>query len=218
MDQKHPKKVLILGAGGHAQVVADILLMNYESDKEILPVGYLDDDLSLKDRQFLGIPVLGSLNQINEFFHVSVIVAVGDNRIRAILFNKLNLQGEKLINAVHPDAVISLHVKLGSGVVICAGVVVNTGSVIGDNVILNTACTVDHHNKIHNHVHLAPGVHVGGEVEIGEGTLVGIGASILPQKKIGKWSVIGAGSVVISDIPDKVVEAGDPARIIRKIS
>ena len=218
MDQKHPNKVLILGAGGHAQVVADILLMNYESDKEIFPIGYLDDDLSFKDKRILGIPVLGTISQLKDISHDSIIIAVGDNRERVSIFETLNQQGENLINAIHADVVISSQVDLGAGVVICAGVVVNTGSVIGDNVILNTACTVDHHNKIHDHVHLAPGVHLGGDVEIGEGTLVGIGSSILPQKKVGQWSVIGIGSVVTRDIPDKVVAAGVPARAIRKIT
>ncbi len=218
MKQKIPTKVIILGAGGHAQVVADILLMNFESSKEILPIGYLDDDLTLEGKDMLGLPVMGAIKHLADFSHDAVIVAVGDNKERSTIYKMVDRRGENIINAVHAEACVSSRVPLGSGVVICAGVVVNAGSVIGDNVILNTACTVDHHNKIHNHVHIAPGVHIGGDVEIGEGTLVGIGSSVIPQNKIGKWSVIGAGSVVISDIPDKVVQAGNPAKFIKKIS
>ena len=217
MNQKHPIKVLILGAGGHAQVVVDILLMNYESDKKIVPIGYLDDDLSLKDKKILGIHVLGAISQLNDVPHDAIIIAVGDNRKRFSLFETLIQQGENLINAIHASVIISSQVEIGLGVVICAGVVVNTGTEIGNNVIINTGSIVEHHNRIKNHVHLAPGINLGGDVEIGEGTLVGIGASILPQKKVGQWSVIGSGSIVTMDIPDKVMAAGVPARVVRKI-
>lgn len=100
---------------------------------------------------------------------------------------------------------------------ICAGVVVNTGSVIGADVILNTGCTVDHHNRIGDHAHIAPGVHMGGEVEVGEGALVGIGATVMPRKRIGAWSVVGAGTLVTRDVPDGVVVVGAPARVVREL-
>jgi acetyltransferase-like isoleucine patch superfamily enzyme len=87
---------------------------------------------------------------------------------------------------------------------------------IGDNVILNTGCTVDHHNRIGNHARIAPGVHLSGDVTIGEGTLVGIGATMIPQRTVGAWSVIGAGSVVTRDIPAYATAVGMPARVIRR--
>ncbi|MGB9844120.1 MAG: transferase, partial [Caldisericia bacterium] len=65
-------------------------------------------------------------------------------------------------------------------------------------------------------VHIAPGVHTGGNVTIAEGSLIGIGSTILPNIKIGRWSIVGAGSVVIDNIPDNVVVVGVPAKIIKK--
>ncbi|MGC9000652.1 DapH/DapD/GlmU-related protein, partial [Caldisericum sp.] len=62
---------------------------------------------------------------------------------------------------------------------------------------------------------VAPGVHTGGSVFIGEGTLLGIGSSIIPGIKIGKWAVIGAGSVVIRDVPDYATVVGNPGKVIR---
>jgi sugar O-acyltransferase (sialic acid O-acetyltransferase NeuD family) len=99
--------------------------------------------------------------------------------------------------------------------VINSGVIINTGSRIGQDVILNTACTIDHHNYIGDHTHIAPGVHLGGDVEIGEGTLIGIGATVMPQCRIGAWSVIGAGAVVTKDIPAYSTVVGIPARVIK---
>lgn len=211
-------RVMILGAGGHAQVVADILLRAHEAGSNCQPIGFLDDNSALVGTAIMGLPVLGSIAQLGEFEHDAVIVAIGDNRTRAHLFEMLRAQGKQIVNAIHPAAVLAPDVRLGQGVMICAGVVVNTGTVIGDNVILNTGCTVDHHNRIGNHAHIAPGVHLGGDVTIGDGTLVGLGASVIPQRTVGAWSVIGASSVVTKDIPANVTAVGVPARVIRRLT
>ncbi len=209
--------VLILGAGGHAQVVADILLHMHEAGDDLAPIGYLDDNPQIAGQRFLGLPVLGPLVALGTIEHHATIVGIGDNRTRCRIFTQLVNQGERLMIARHPRAIIAPDVAIGAGSVICAGVVVNPGSMIGSNVILNTGCTVDHHNTIGDHAHIAPGVHLGGDVRIGRGTLVGIGATVIPQRAIGAWSAVGAGSVVTKNVADDVVAAGNPARVIRAI-
>jgi sugar O-acyltransferase (sialic acid O-acetyltransferase NeuD family) len=211
-------KVLLIGAGGHAQVVADILLRMQESSIEIAPTGYLDDSRVLAGQQLLGLPVLGDISQVSAIPHDAVIVAIGDNATRRRMFETLREEGESFAIARHPGAIIAPDVHIGPGSVICAGVVVNPGSVVGANVILNTGCTVDHHNRIGDHVHIAPGVHLGGDVSIGEGTLVGIGSTVMPQRRVGSWSVISAGALIHSDLTDRVVAAGAPARAIRNLA
>ena len=208
-------RVLIIGAGGHAQVVADILFQAQKHGAEVDVVGYLDDNPALHGRELLGRPVWGGIDMLDRVPHDGVIVAIGDNATRARLFAWLKQREERLINAIHPAATIAPHVQLGEGVMIAAGVVVNTGTIIGHNVILNTGCTVDHHNRIEDHVHIAPGAHLGGDVSIGEGTLVGLGALVLPQRQIGAWTVVGAGAVVTRSLPSRVVAVGVPARIIK---
>ena len=209
------QRVLILGAGGHAQVVADILLRAHGAGTDYKHVGFLDDELALTGTTLMGLPVLGIIAQLDEFDHGAIIVAIGNNRTRARIFGLVRTQGEHIVNAIHPAAVLAPDVRLGEGVMICAGVVINTGTVIGDNVILNTGCTVDHHNRIRNHAHIAPGVHLGGDGRVEEGTLVGIGATVIPRRTVGAWSVIGAGSVVTKDIPPNATAVGMPARVIR---
>lgn len=208
-------RVLILGAGGHAQVIADILLRAHDAGSTVAPIGYLDDDPRLSGRVFLGLPVLGPLSQLAAIEHDAVIVAIGDNGVRCHLFESLRQQGECFAMAIHPHATLSSDVQVGPGTMICAGVVVNTGSTIGVNVILNTSCTVDHHNRIGDHAHIAPGAHLGGEVTIGEGTLIGIGATVMPRCQIGAWSVVGAAALVHHDLPAHVTAVGVPAQVIR---
>lgn len=193
-------RVVIVGAGGHAQVVADILWRMRDAGQDVLPLVYLDDDVGLHGQVLLDVPVMGAVDQLDQVEHEAVIVAIGNGRIRQKLFLALQAQGVQFAVARHPTAVIAPGVQIGPGTMICANVVVNTGAVIGQNVILNTACTVDHHNHIGDHAHIAPGAHLGGDVQVGEGTLVGIGAIVLPQRRLGDWSIVGGGAVVVKDV------------------
>jgi len=209
-------RVIIIGAGGHAQVVADILLRMRQSDIDVEPVGFLDDNLGLLGKRALDLPILGSLAQLSQFDHDAVIVAIGDNATRQRIFEKLRQQSERFVIARHPSAVIAPDVCIDPGSAICAGVIVNTGSRIGVNVILNTGCTVDHHSRIGNHTHIAPGVHLGGEVIVEDSVLVGIGATVMPRCTVGAHSNIGAGACVTKFVPPGLTVVGIPAKPIQK--
>lgn len=209
-------RVLILGAGGHAQVVNDILLRCFALGSNYQPIGFLDDNIRHTGTTLMGLPVLGPITRLHEFDHEAVIVAIGDNHARKRIFVMLQVQGIPIVSAVHPAAVLAPDIHLGEGVMICAGVVVNTGTVVGDNVILNTACSIDHHNYIKSHAHIAPGTHLGGDIHVGEGALVGIGVSVIPGRSIGDWATVGAGAVVIRDVPPFATAVGVPARFIKQ--
>jgi len=214
--QKSMLKVVIVGAGGHGQVVADSLLAELMDDsKDIQLVGFVDDNPRLQQCSLLGLPVLGTVAQLPTIVHHAVVIAIGNNQVRHKIYRQLHEQGEQFISVYHPSTIIGRGVEIGGGVMISAGVVVNTGALIGQNVILNTGCTVDHHNHIGDHVHIAPGVHIGGDVEIDEGALIGIGATVMPQCRIGAWSIVGAGAVVTRDVPAYSTVVGIPARIIK---
>ncbi len=210
------QRVVIIGAGGHAQVVADSLLRMRDAGTPVVPIGYLDDNPTLRGTTRLGLPVLGNLDDLAQIAHDAVIVAIGNNHVRRCIFEQLQQQGETFAVARHPAAVIAPDVCIGPGTMICAGVVVNPGSVIGANVILNTGCTVDHHNQIQDHVHIAPGAHLGGDVQVGFETLIGIGATVMPQCRVGAGSVVGAAALVRTHVPERVVMVGVPARMLRR--
>lgn len=209
------RSIIIFGAGGHGQVVADILInrKNYFSDS--FPLGYLDDNSNLKGKKYIGLEVLGTSEDIEKIDHDEMIVGIGDNEVRFEKINRFLQIGEKFANAIHPKTTIAPDVVLGVGNMCCAGVIINTGSVIKDNVILNTGATIDHHNFIESHVHIAPGVHLGGNVKVGQGTLIGIGSTVIPGIEIGEYSIIGAGSVVTKNIPSYCTAIGVPARVIK---
>lgn len=210
-------RVLIIGAGGHGKVVADILLRMRDVDPGIVPAGFLDDRRDLLGQAFLGVPIVGGIPDRHNIQHDAIIVAIGTNETRKRVFQLLQQDCEAFAIAQHPKSIVAPDVQIESGSMICAGIVVNTGTTIGEAVILNTGSTVDHHNHIGSFVHIAPGAHLGGEVEVGEGALVGIGATVMPRKRIGAWSIVGAGALVCRDVPERSVVAGVPARLIKQL-
>jgi sugar O-acyltransferase (sialic acid O-acetyltransferase NeuD family) len=206
--------ILIVGAGGHGQVVADIFRARRDAGLPSDQVAFLDDDRASHGRSLIGSPVIGPVNRSSDVPHEAVIVAIGDNATRARVFRRCADAGEQLAIGAHPRSTVAADVTLGPGSVVCAGAVVNTGTAIGCNVIINTGATVDHHSVIGAHVHIAPGVHMGGGVHVGDGALVGIGATVLPHVRIGAWSTVGAGAVVTADVPPHATVVGVPARVL----
>lgn len=204
------EKVVLIGAGGHAKVIIDILR---QSNKyEIIGL----TDRNIVGETILNVPVIGfdsALKKIYDHGVKNAFVAIGDNKKRRELINYTQKIGYNLINAVSSKTYISSTVKLGKGIAIMPGVIINPDSTIGDNSIVNTGSTIDHDCFISKNVHIAPGCNLAGKVTLGEGVLMGIGCKCIPEISIGPWSILGAGSVIVQDIPAYSVAIGVPARI-----
>lgn len=206
--------IVVWGAGGHARVVAEILRL-----RGWTIVGFVDDvDPGRRGEPFLEARVLGGRDQLPTLRRDGVrcaTVAVGDNAARREAATALRELGFDLPAAVHPGAVVASTAQVGGGCVISPAAVVGSASVVGQDVIVNTAATVDHNCVIEDGVHLAPGVHLGGWVTVGHLALVGLGASVVDRVHVGARSVVGAGSLVLHDVPPDVVAYGSPCRVIR---
>lgn len=205
------RRIVILGAGGIAKVFCDALRAS-----EYDVVGFLDDNPALADTRVLGLPVLGTTGQAADLDIDGAVVGIGDNRVRALLYNRLRAQGVPVVSAVHPTAVVSPHAVLGEGVAVFPTAVVEASVQVGNNVLVNTACVLAHDCRVGSHAHVAIGGMLAGGVEIGEGTFLGAGAIVIPYKKVGEWSIVGAGAVVTADLPARVTAVGVPARIIKQ--
>lgn len=204
------KRIIIMGAGGHGQVVADALQQMDGAE----PVAFLDENPAVIGTEVMNITVPGGNDSLAKVDHDGIVIALGNNSLRRRIFEELIAAGEKIFTVIHPSATIAPNVKIGKGCMILAGAVINTGAEIKDNTIINTNSTVEHHNIIGPHAHIAPGSTLGGEVIIGEESTVGIGATVLPRIRIGQKALLGGGSTAINDIKDGQTAAGVPARTI----
>lgn len=201
--------LLVLGAGGHAKVVIDAAL---RAGRTV--VGILDDDPNKQGRSFVGVSVVGSMNDLHAFAAEAAefVVAVGDNDLRKRLHMRSIEARLSPSSVVHPLACVAESAVIGSGSVLFAGAIVNPDARIGRGVIVNTGASIDHDCVVEDWVHIAPGVAICGAVRIGEGTLVGVGARVLPGVSIGRGCLVAAGAVVCCDLPDYARVAGVPAR------
>lgn len=205
-----------LGAGGHAKVVLDGLLLG--SDVEI--VGLLDPRPELRGREVCGVSVLGPDELLPALAEDGVTHAfvgagsTGDAALRRRLFELLLERGLQPLEAIHPAASVSPRARLGRGVTIMAGAVVAADSSVGDNAIVNTGALVDHDCSIGPHAHVAPGACLAGDVSIADAAHVGLGACISNGVTVGADAIVGAGAVVIRDVQPGITVAGVPAREI----
>jgi len=194
----------LYGASGHAKVIIDILERN-----GITISGLVDSNPEIKT--LMGYEVKSGLGEISQADY-NVLISIGNNTVRKRVAESMV---GRFINAIHPNAILSDYISLGTGIATMAGAVVNSDVTIGNHVILNTNCTVDHDCSIGDFVHISPNAALAGNVEVGEGSHVGIGACVIQGIKIGRWATIGAGAVIIKDVPDYAVVVGNPGRIIK---
>ena len=203
-------RLVVYGASGHAKVVIDAI----EREGRNVVAFVCDDAAAKKGTELMGYPVIGGRDAFLEWRSEAAagVVAIGDNRIRALVASWLAAQGCGLAPVVHPAATIARDVEIGDGSVVMAGCVINSGARLGRNVIVNTGATVDHDCEIGDAVHIGPGAHLCGHVAVGAATFVGAGTTIVPLVRVGADAVIGAGSTVLQNVPDGARAAGSPCR------
>lgn len=207
-------KMVIIGAGGQARVVYEIL----QHSKNMEVVAFIDNVTRGSEEKIMEIPVIGDHSLLPSLIKEGIkgyIIAIGDNKIRARYFTYFKKMGLDPINAIHPTAHISHNATLGKGVVISTDATITTNAKIGDDVIINTGAIIEHEDVIEHHVHIGPGTAIAGRVTIKKGAFVGIGCVVKEYVTIGENAIVGAGSVVLDDIPKNAVAVGSPAKVIK---
>lgn len=203
------KQVIIIGNGGHASVLTEILLA-----QSINIIGFTAPQREQND---FNLPYLGTDDVIQNYqpSEIELVLGIGmihPSPLRKKIFHHFQKMGFQFTTLIHPSAIIAPSVQLGQGVQIMAGVIIQTNTIIADNSIINTGALIDHDCQIGAHVHIAPGVNLSGQVHIQNGTHIGTGATIIQGMNIGVDCLIGAGAVVVKHITDKKKAVGIPAK------
>lgn len=211
---------VILGGGGHAAVLIECL----RAAGGVQLIGILDPERALWGGELLGVPILGGdelLGSLREQGAESFVVglgATGNNALRRRIFELGLARGLRPCSVIHPSVLRSASALLGEGCQLLPGAIVNTRAQLGRNVLINSGAIVEHDCRLGDHVHIATGARLAGAVQVEEAAHIGVGACIRQGIRIGAGAVVGAGAAVVKDVPERVVVAGVPARILKAVA
>jgi sugar O-acyltransferase (sialic acid O-acetyltransferase NeuD family) len=213
-----PENLIIVGAGGDGRNTAEIV--------ESMPdawnlVGFLDDDEKKQNVHINGVPVLGKTSDVYKFQKHRFMLLVGNPGnlfIKKRLITNLGLPDKQFATLIHPKATFSKNAIIGNGSVILSGSTVMANAVIGKYCYIASNVNIGHDSIINDYSFIAPLVGIPGNVKIEEGVFLGICSCVRGGVTIGRWSIVGMGSVVTADVPPYHVVAGNPARVLKKLN
>ena len=193
---------------------------NLPKSKGMNIVGIIDAKEEIGSEKF-GYKIIGRQENIKELIPIfcidGAVISIGDNWTRYYVASQVKklVSDFKFFNAIHPSCIIGEHVKFGEGIVAMAGCIFNPRSTVGDHTFFATGAQVEHDCIIGDYASISAGSITGGYVELGDFAAITLGVTVFDRTKIGKNSVVGAGSLVTKDLPDNVLAYGNPAKIIR---
>ena len=204
------KKVVIIGAGGNAKMIADIIIKSGD-----IVYGFLDDNKEKGTKILEDIVVIGKISdclEIKQAENLYFIIGIGNNYLRKEIYEKYNLN---YYTAIHPTITRAIDTTIGEGTVIKANATIDASTSIGKNCIIGIGSIITHDNIIGDYVHISPNATLCGTVKIGNFTHIGANATIINNVEITDNCIIGAGAVVVSDIKEKGTYVGVPAKKIK---
>lgn len=213
------KDILIVGASGFGREVAWLIERINEVEATWNILGFLDDNAALHNTIVGGYSVLGSSEMVAKYPEAWLTCAIGSAKIRQRIIDKIEAISDKpprFATLIDPSVIRSQRVAIGEGSIICAHTILTVDIQIGTHVIINLDCTIGHDAVIEDFATLYPSVNISGATRIGRCTELGTGMQIIQGKTIGHEAIIGAGTVVVKDIPPQCTAVGIPARVIKR--
>lgn len=208
------KNIVIIGAGGFGREVTWLIEDINKTKPEWNIRGFVDENLDLKGKSINGYEVLGDLEWLKGQ-DLYAVCAIGDPIIKKNVINRLDGSKIKYPVLIHPSVIKSDSVDISEGSIICAGNIITVNIKIGKHVIINLDCTVGHDAILGEFTTVLPSVNISGYVITEDCVNVGTGSAIIQGVTIGENTVIGAGSVVIKDLPGNCTAVGSPAKPIK---
>ena len=209
-----PLNVVIVGAGGFGREVLDVVSAANKKSGSLNFLGFVADDSPSPDLlDALNVKWLGSVDEVLQSTQpASYVVGIGSPVDRRQVSEKFDNAGWQAATLIHPNATIGADVEILAGSVICSHVSITTHVRLGCHVHVNLNSTIGHDCRIGDFVTINPLVAVSGDVELGSGATMGTHSSILQGLHVGTNSIVGAGAVVVKDVPANTTVVGVPAK------
>jgi len=208
------KDMVIIGAGGFGREVA-WLIEDINKEKELWNIiGFVDDNEDIQGTEINGYKVIGNIDWLKNQ-RLNVVNAIGDSITRKKVVQRLESTNNMYPNLIHPSVVYSDKVSFGEGNIICAGNILTVNIDLGKHVIINLDCTIGHDVVLGDYTTIFPSVNVSGFVNTGECVSVGTGSAIIQGIKIGENTIIGAGAIVVKNLPPNCTAIGSPAKPVK---
>ncbi|WP_299896373.1 NeuD/PglB/VioB family sugar acetyltransferase [uncultured Aquimarina sp.] len=209
------KNAVIIGAGTQGQVYA-----SYLKEAGINIIGFIDDNPDLVGKDVIGIPVIGMYKDLflDEFKNKiqDVYCPIGVNAVRVEYLSTLKKEGYGIPGFLHHTVSIAPDVTIGEAVYMLAGNIVMPHTNIGNYIMINMDSTIAHHVTLEDGVFMSSGVNIGALINVRKNAYIGMGVTAMTGvKEIGKETLIGAGTVIIKDVPEYTTVVGNPARVIK---
>lgn len=204
-------ELYIYGCGGMGRE----LVPHLTNSSKYKLLGFIDDNPTIKECMGYPCRTLKETLTVAEPNKINTLISIGEPVTREIISKKLDDNGVKQITidcSAHYDP---KYANIGEGCLLHAGSYISVNTKIGTSCMINQNAIVGHDSTIGDYTVLCPSVTLAGNVSIGKRSFVGTRACVKNGVKIGNNVIVGIGAVVISDIKDNVVVAGNPARIIR---
>jgi len=194
MKSKMKKKIILIGAGGHAKSCINLI----EKNNEYKIVGLTD---SKKNGYLLNYKILGDDDILNQkkFKNINLclsFVSIFNIHLREKMYKKLKDKGFKFPRLISNDSSISKFSKIGSGTMIMGKTFINADASIGENCIINNNSLIEHDVKIGNNSHISTSVTVNGTCNIGSNCFIGSGTIIKNNIKIKNNTFIKMASII----------------------
>jgi sugar O-acyltransferase (sialic acid O-acetyltransferase NeuD family) len=219
-QRRSPVPLAIFGGrGGGAQ--AAFAAQRLEAQGLMRCVGFLNDN-EPAGTLISGYPVLGPFvswpDLAKETRFLAPLHKAKQMMARADAIRELNVPLDRWANVIDPQAVVAPDVSLGTGVFASAGSSIMCGSRIGHHVAVRPGGHIGHDALVEDFAFVGANAVVCGYAKVMEGAHIAPGALIREGTTVGRYSVVGLGAVVVDDVPDGTIVAGNPARIINTIS
>ncbi len=210
-------KLLLLGASGLAREA--LAAVNASGAHEV--IGFLDDDPALWDQQLDSVKVQGGIEEVQRFPAAKLVLCTGSGSSRSTIAKRLSTLGRghdaDYATIIHPSVSVAPSCRVDTGSILLAGAVLTASAVLGRHVVVMPNATITHDDRIEQFATVCAGVSLGGSAHIGEGAYLGMNSSVKERVRVGKYSILGMGAVLLTDLPPGETWAGVPARRIDRV-